>query len=43
MGYFPPGDFFCVIELYLSTIVRVAKMIEKIYYPSSSSCLVGIP
>jgi len=43
MGCLPPSAFFYVIELDASTIVRVAKMIERIYHPSSSSYLAGIP
>jgi len=43
MGCLPPSAFFYVIELDASTTVRVEKMIEGIYHPSSSSCLAGIP
>jgi len=42
MGCLPSSAFVYVIELDASTTVRVAKMMEKIYHPSSSSCLVGI-
>ena len=43
MGCLPSSAFFYVIELDASTTVRVAKMIERIYHPSSSSCLARIP
>jgi len=42
VGCLPQSAFFYVIELDASTTVRVANMIERIYHPSSSSCLVGI-
>jgi len=43
MGCLPSSASFYVIELDASATVRVAKMIKRIYHPSSSSCLVGIP